>query len=108
MRKHGQLPGPRTLTPLVFVLSLALLAPTATRLRLSRRVLAVELATYGALAAAAAVATVRRRRESPALVPIVATVFPAFHLGSGTGMARGALAAAVSSYREGRRSRAGS
>ena len=108
MRKHRQLPGPRTLTPLVFVVSLALLVPTATRLRLARRVLAFELATYGALAAAAAVATVRRRKESLELIPIVATVFPAFHLGSGTGMVRGALAAVVSSRRQGRRSRAGS
>jgi succinoglycan biosynthesis protein ExoA len=95
MVKHRQLPGPRTLTPLAFVASLAVLSPASTRSPLALRLLAAELALYGTLAVAAAATTVRRRGEPAALVPVVAAIFPAFHLGSGSGMLHGLARAAL-------------
>jgi hypothetical protein len=41
------------------------------------------------------VTAVRRRGEPGHLVPVVVAVFPAFHLGYGTGMVAGALRAAL-------------
>jgi hypothetical protein len=89
MMKHRELPSPRTLTPLVFVASLVILTPSAARSSIARRLLTIELGLYSTLAVGAAVAALRRRKESFRLLPIVTAAFPAFHLGSGTGMFRG-------------------
>jgi succinoglycan biosynthesis protein ExoA len=99
MLKHRTLPGPRTLTPLVFVASIALLASAGTRFSVARRFLAGELVLYVALAVCAALTTVRGRREPLELLPVVVAVFPAFHLGSGTGMLRGLVRASVKTIR---------
>jgi len=106
MLKHGQVSSPRSFAPLVFVSTLAALAPAAAFSRAARRVLAVELGAYAALAFASAGISIRRRRESWSLLPRVVSVFPAFHAGYGIGMLRGwARAAAVTSTLRGRRSR---
>jgi succinoglycan biosynthesis protein ExoA len=95
MVKHGQLSGPRSLVPLGLVGSLGLLALLARNSPLARRLLAAELALYGAIALAAGGTAVGRRGESLDLVPTVVAVFPAFHLGYGSGMLRGLVHAGV-------------
>lgn len=97
MAKHRQTPGPRSLVPAVFVLSAGSLALLGTLSPWSRRLLALELAAYGLAAIAAATTAVRRRDDAGALVPAVVAVFPAFHVGYGTGMVVGAARAAFRS-----------
>jgi succinoglycan biosynthesis protein ExoA len=87
--KHRELPGPRSLVPLAFVASLAVLGGLGARSDAARRLLAGELALYAALALAAGATSLRGRREHWTLLPTVAASFPAFHLGYGSGMARG-------------------
>jgi succinoglycan biosynthesis protein ExoA len=89
MLKHRELPGPRSLTPAVFLLSVGILLPASGRFRLARSLLRVELALYVALALCSGVSSIRRRRESLGLLPRVVAVFPAFHVGYGWGMLRG-------------------
>jgi succinoglycan biosynthesis protein ExoA len=89
MRKHRTLPGPRSLVPPVFVLSLAALAPVAAWSRLARGILAAEALAYAACALGFAAASTRRRREPLRLVPRVAAVYPVFHLGYGLGVLDG-------------------
>jgi succinoglycan biosynthesis protein ExoA len=91
MLKHRTLPGPRSLVPPVFVLSLAVLAPAAARSRLGRGMLATELVAYAACAVSFAAIGVRRRGEPPELIPSVAAVYPVFHLGYGLGVLHGWL-----------------
>jgi succinoglycan biosynthesis protein ExoA len=91
MRKHRQVPSPRSLAPLMLVSSVALLAPLAPRLPVVRRLLAAELGAYGALAVAFAALCVSRRHESWRLLPVVVAVFPTFHSAYGIGMLRGWL-----------------
>jgi succinoglycan biosynthesis protein ExoA len=106
MLKHGQLSSPRSFAPLVFVSTLVALAPAAAFSRPGRRVLAVELGAYAALAFASAGISIRGRRESWSLLPRVVSVFPAFHSGYGIGMLRGwARAAALTSTLRQRRPR---
>jgi succinoglycan biosynthesis protein ExoA len=89
LRKHRQPPSPRSLAPAIFVGSLCVLVPAASRSRVARRALAVQLASYAALAAVSGTATVRGRRESWRLLPLIVVVFPTFHVGYGLGMLRG-------------------
>jgi glycosyltransferase involved in cell wall biosynthesis len=89
MLKHGQLASPRSFAPLLFVSTLVALAPATPFSRTARRVLAVELGAYAALAFASAGISIRERRESWSLLPSVVAVFPAFHSGYGIGMLRG-------------------
>jgi succinoglycan biosynthesis protein ExoA len=106
MLKHGQLSSPRSFAPLVFMSTLVALAPAAAFSRAGRRVLAVEVGAYAALAFASAGISIRGRRESWSLLPRVVSVFPAFHSGYGIGMLKGwARAAAVTSTLRGRRPR---
>jgi glycosyltransferase involved in cell wall biosynthesis len=98
MIKHRQLPGPRSLTPAAFLVSLVALASVADRSPAARRALVAEVALYALCAAGFAFATVRRRGEPLRVVPPVACVFPTFHVGYGSGMlcaGAKALAAAV-------------
>jgi GT2 family glycosyltransferase len=89
MLKHQRALSARSLAPIVFVGSLALLAAAAPRSATARRLLTLELALYASGALAAAVASARRRREPAAIVPRIASVFPAFHVGYGVGMVNG-------------------
>jgi succinoglycan biosynthesis protein ExoA len=91
MRKHGAVLGARSLAPVAFVGSIALLALASLPMRVARYVLVIELGTYASAAATFAGLSVRRRGESLRLLPRAAVTFPAFHLGYGIGMAHGAL-----------------
>lgn len=88
MRKHHQVLGARSMVPMGFVASVAGLVTLSPLSRTARRLLAVELATYGAGALVFGARSVRRHREW-SLLPVVITVFPAFHVGYGFGMIRG-------------------
>jgi glycosyltransferase involved in cell wall biosynthesis len=91
MTKHRRVLTLRSMAPLVFVGSLALLALLAPFSRTARAVLAGELAAYIGGALLFGTRETLARGESPALLPRVLAVFPAFHLAYGTGMARGWL-----------------
>lgn len=91
MSKHGQVVSGRSMAPVAFVLSLLGLGIAGTSSSLPRKVLAGEVAAYGLAAVAFGAAAVRSRRESSALLPRVASVFPVFHLAHGLGMVTGAF-----------------
>jgi succinoglycan biosynthesis protein ExoA len=95
MRKHRQVATARSLAPAAFVGSLVVLAAAAPVSREARRGLAAELALYAACVAGAAVVAARGRDEPTRLLPRVVAAFPVFHLGYGTGMLAGWLAAAL-------------
>jgi succinoglycan biosynthesis protein ExoA len=97
MLQHRELPSARRLAPLAFTVSLPVLAIAGMRFVQARQTLAAELALYGCLAFAAAAVTANRRGESWALMPKIAAVFPAFHLGYGVGLLRGLARAALRS-----------
>jgi glycosyltransferase involved in cell wall biosynthesis len=96
MRKHKRVLSGRSVVPFVFVLSLAALGGASTRSRSARRLLALELATYGTAAAAFGTAALRRRREPLDLLPGVVGSFLTCHLAHGFGQAHGWLRAARS------------
>jgi len=95
MLKHRTVPSARSQAPIAFVTSLLALAAFAPRSTQARRLLELELGLYITCALGFGALSVRRRHEPWALVPLVAAVFPAFHLGYGAGMLRGWLRAAV-------------
>jgi succinoglycan biosynthesis protein ExoA len=95
MLKHQQLPSPRSLAPLIFVSSLAGLAPAAAFSSGGRRLLATQVGAYAVMAVLFAGVSIRGRRESWTLLPRVAAVFPVFHVGYGLGMLRGWARAAA-------------
>jgi succinoglycan biosynthesis protein ExoA len=96
MLKHRQVASARSLAPIAFVGSLAALATAAPVSRRARRLLAAEAGAYALSAVVAGAGAVRRRREPIGLLPRTVAVFPAFHLGYGTGMIAGWLRAASS------------
>jgi glycosyltransferase involved in cell wall biosynthesis len=96
MRKHGRLISVRSIVPLAFLFSLAVLAPAAVPFSTARRLLGIEVALYAASALIFGAASVRRRREQWRLLPRAVAVFPTFHLSYGIGMARGWIDAARS------------
>lgn len=91
--KHGQLPNPRALVPIVFIFSLAALGSAAASRPTARKLLVGELALYTIASVGFAGASIRRRREAWSLLPRVTAVFPSFHLAYGLGMLNGALRA---------------
>lgn len=93
MLKHRRILSARSLAPPVFVASIAALLPSALLLGRFRRVLAIEVAAYAGCALVFAAQSVRRRREAWRRLPVVATVFPTFHVGYGVGMVAGWLRA---------------
>jgi succinoglycan biosynthesis protein ExoA len=93
MVKHRQALSGRSLAPIVFVSSLALLAVLSPRSALARRLLLAEMILYGACAVGFAAASVRKRRQPWSLLPATAATFGAFHSGYGLGMLRGWLGA---------------
>lgn len=94
MLKHRRVLTLRSLAPLALVLSFAVLAVAAPFSALARWLLVAEVLLYVAAALAFGTEGARRRGEPLSLAPRVAAVFPAFHLGYGTGMASGWLRAA--------------
>jgi succinoglycan biosynthesis protein ExoA len=91
MTKHRRVLTLRSMAPLAFVGSVALLTLLSPFSRTARAVLAGELATYVGGALFFGTRETLARGETPALLPRVLAVFPAFHLSYGTGMARGWL-----------------
>jgi succinoglycan biosynthesis protein ExoA len=89
MRKHGRLITLRSVVPLAFVGSLAVLAPVSIRSRRARAVLLAELSAYSGCALGFGLRAISRRRESLRLLPQVVVAFPVLHAGYGTGMLRG-------------------
>ena len=89
--KHRRVLTLRSMVPLAFVGSVALLALLSPFSRTARAVLAGELGAYVGGALFFGTRETLARGESPALLPRVLAVFPAFHLSYGTGMARGWL-----------------
>jgi len=91
MLKHRRALSTRSLVPVAFVSSLAVLAILSTRSGLARRLLVGEIVLYGACAFGFAAVSSRRRGESWTLLPATAATFLAFHAGYGVGMLRGWL-----------------
>jgi predicted membrane-bound mannosyltransferase len=86
MRKHGRATSTRSLVPVGFVGSLALLALLSPWFPAAGLVLAVETAAYGAGALAFGAFAIHRRRERWELFLRVVFAFPTFHLAHGLGM----------------------
>ncbi|MGH2921560.1 MAG: glycosyltransferase family 2 protein [Gaiellaceae bacterium] len=95
MRKHGRVVSARSLAPIAFVASLAVLAGLAPFSATARVLLALELAVYVLGALVFGALAVRAAHESWRLLPQVAACFPVFHLAYGLGMAAGWLRAAL-------------
>jgi succinoglycan biosynthesis protein ExoA len=91
--KHGQLPNPRALVPIVFIFSVVALGSAAASTRTARKLLAGELALYAIASLGFGGASIRRRGEEWSLLPRVTAVFPTFHLAYGLGMLNGSLRA---------------
>jgi glycosyltransferase involved in cell wall biosynthesis len=89
MLRHRSVLSMRSLVPLAFVGSAAVLAAAAPGSRRARRLFAVEIGLYGVSAVLFAAVSLRGRRERFTLLPRVAATFAAFHFGYGTGMLRG-------------------
>jgi GT2 family glycosyltransferase len=96
MRKHRQVLTLRSMAPLVFLGSLLVLVIAGIFWTPALILFAAELVVYVLGAAAFAARGLRARGEPLRLTPRVMGVFGAFHLGYGTGMARGWLGAASS------------
>jgi succinoglycan biosynthesis protein ExoA len=97
--KHRQVVSARSLVPLAFVGSLALLGVAATQSPAARRLLALEAALYSAGAVGFAAEALRRRGESWRLLPLVVAHFPTFHVAHGLGGLHGWLRVARSAVR---------
>jgi succinoglycan biosynthesis protein ExoA len=93
MLKHRRALSGRSLVPIAFVTSLALLGVLSIPSGLARRLLAGELLLYGVCALGFAAASIRKREEEWTLLPATAATFLAFHGGYGSGMLRGWLGA---------------
>ena len=94
MLKHRRVFSTRSLAPIAFVASLSVLVPAAVLMRTPRRLLAVELGAYAALAAYFGARSIGRRNEAWRLLPRTLAVFATFHIGYGVGMFYGLLQAA--------------
>jgi glycosyltransferase involved in cell wall biosynthesis len=95
MLKHGRVVSARSLAPVLFVGSLAVLAVLGPFSPLARVLLVLELAAYAVGALVFGVRAIRARRESLGLLPRVITSFAVFHGAYGLGMAVGWLRAAL-------------
>ena len=91
MAEHRQVLSARSLAPVAFVASFAVLGTASTGSPLARRLLAAELALYAGAAVGFGLAGLRERREPPRLLARVAAVYPTLHLSYGVGMTAGAL-----------------
>jgi succinoglycan biosynthesis protein ExoA len=89
MAKHGRVLSARSMVPLLFVGSVAVLGAATSRSRPARRLLAAELTAYVLGGAVFALVAVRGRREEWRLLPRVLAVFATFHLAHGLGQLHG-------------------
>jgi succinoglycan biosynthesis protein ExoA len=95
MRKHGRIVSVRSLAPVAFVGSIALLAVLAPWFFPAAVLLALELAIYAAGAVAFGILALRRRGEKWWLFPRVVAAFVTFHVSYGLGMVAGLVRAAL-------------
>jgi succinoglycan biosynthesis protein ExoA len=89
MRKHGTVVSARSLVPIAFVASLALLAALAPFSGWARLLLALEVGAYLLGAFVFGIGALRSKRESIRLLPRVLAAFATFHVAYGIGMAVG-------------------
>jgi succinoglycan biosynthesis protein ExoA len=89
MRKHGRVLSARSLAPIAFIGSVAILAVLAPWSGLARLALALELGIYAAGAFVFGVRALRHRREQWRLFPRVLASFATFHAAYGLGMLAG-------------------
>jgi succinoglycan biosynthesis protein ExoA len=87
--KHRRPLSGRSVAPLAFVGSLALLGAAAPLSPLARRLLTLQVGTYAAGAAVFGVVSVRRRDEELELLPTVIALFPTMHVAHGLGGVHG-------------------
>jgi succinoglycan biosynthesis protein ExoA len=89
MSKHGRIVSARSLVPIAFVGSLAVLVALAAFSGTARILLALELALYLAGALVFGVRAIRATGEKWRLLPRVIAAFVVFHVAYGIGMAAG-------------------
>ena len=99
MLKHRQIVTLRSLAPMAFLTSAALLAPGALRFGRARRLLTAELCLYAVAACAFGATSIRKQREPWALLPRVVAIFPTFHFAYALGMTEGLRRAAFRKVR---------
>jgi succinoglycan biosynthesis protein ExoA len=104
MLKHRRIVTMRSLAPIAFVATSAVLAAGAVRFPRARRLLAAELGAYAVAASAFGAASIAKRREQWVLLPRVIAVFPTFHVAYAFGMIEGLRRAIGRPTRERRRS----
>jgi hypothetical protein len=95
MLKHRRVLSLRSVAPSALICTSAALALASWSSPTARKLLALEIGAYLALALAFAGASVSARREPWELVPRTAAVFPTFHFAYGIGMLRGWMRAAL-------------
>jgi succinoglycan biosynthesis protein ExoA len=95
MRKHGRVVSARSLAPIFFVVSLAVLGTLAVFSASALILLAVEDGIYVLGALVFAVLAIRARRERWSLLPRVVAAFLTFHVAYGLGMTVGWLRVAL-------------
>ena len=89
MRKHGSVVSVRSLAPILFIVSLVVLAVLAPFSHLDLLLLEVEIALYVLGALVFGVLAIRAKRERLRLLPRVLAAFVTFHVAYGLGMAAG-------------------
>jgi succinoglycan biosynthesis protein ExoA len=95
MLKHRQVLSARSLAPVGFVGSLAVLGLASAATPIAGALLAAELAAYTAGGIVFGARSVRAREEPVRLLPRVVAAYPTFHVAYGLGMLRGSLRAAL-------------
>jgi succinoglycan biosynthesis protein ExoA len=95
MLKHRQVLSARSMAPVGFVGSLAVLVPAAAFTPIAGALLAAELAAYTAGGIIFGARSVRARNEPLRLLYRVVAAYPTFHIAYGLGMLRGCVRAAV-------------
>jgi succinoglycan biosynthesis protein ExoA len=89
MRKHGSVVSIRSLAPIIFVVSLLVLAVLAPFSELDLLLLELEVALYLLAAIVFGVLAVRAKHERLRLLPRILAAFVTFHVAYGIGMAIG-------------------
>jgi succinoglycan biosynthesis protein ExoA len=89
MRKHGSVVSVRSLAPILFLLSIVVLAVFAPFSRIALLALELELEVYLLGALIFGVLALRAKREQLRMLPRVLAAFLTFHVAYGVGMAAG-------------------
>ena len=94
MLKHRQVLSARSLAPIAFIASLAVLALAAALTPVAGAVLVIELAAYAIGALVFGARSLMAHGEPLRLLPHTSAVYPTFHVAYGLGMLRGWFRAA--------------